>query len=347
MQNLQIDLKMATAHHHQTNGQTERRIRTIRQCLRSFTNLRGDDWLQYLPQVQLAINTAAGDSTNHSPFEIVFGRKPYLLPTAKVSATSVPSADEYASNLMRIQQEARHALEIARARQTRLSQSRLKPAPPLIPGQDEALVLSAPYLGSVEGRKKITSPWLGPFDILEGPDENDNYKLGFDYGMQHVHPWVSRQHLKRYTPPDDNMFPSQRYSRPEPIQIEGEPQWVVEKVVSDRTKRNKIQFLVHWKGYPEHEATWEPLDHMAGAEEAIEEYWQNQYGESLPFTLPFMHPVQQSNWTCENPMLSVLPPLLVPEHHWTDRQDSELEEDTQELEFDSANEDTDEEGMVE
>jgi hypothetical protein len=143
------------------------------------------------------------------------------------------------------------------------------------------------------------------------------------------------------------MFSSQCYSRSDLIQIKGEPQWVVEKVVSDRTKRNKIQFLVHWKGYPEHEATWEPFDHIAGAEEDIEKYWQNQYGESLPFTLPFMHPVQQSNWTCENPMLSFLTPLPVPEHHWTDRQDSELEEDTQELEFDSANEDTDGEGMVE
>jgi hypothetical protein len=46
-------------------------------------------------------------------------------------------------------------------------------------------------------------------------------------------------------------------------------------------------------------------------------------------------------------MLSFLPPLPVPEHHLTDRQDSELEEDTQDSEFDSANEDTDGEGMVE
>ena len=38
MANIKIDLNMATAYHHQTNGKTERRIKTIRQCLQNCVN---------------------------------------------------------------------------------------------------------------------------------------------------------------------------------------------------------------------------------------------------------------------------------------------------------------------
>ena len=41
MGNIKIDRNMALAYHHQTNGQTELRIRTIRQCLRNFGNPKG------------------------------------------------------------------------------------------------------------------------------------------------------------------------------------------------------------------------------------------------------------------------------------------------------------------
>ena len=247
MKNLQVNLMMATAYHHQTNGQTERRIRTIRQYLRNFTNPRGTDWVKHLAHVQLAINAAPGDSTKHSPFRIVYGRDPRLLPAVKATASHVPSADEYATNLATIQQEARKALERARARQAMTSRSHFSPAPPLVPGTDEVTIRSKPYLKSV-GKVKQVGPWLGPFDILEGPDENGNYKLDFDGAMSDVHPWIARDQLRLYHAPSDNMFPSERYTRPGPIQIDGEERWVVEKIVNDRKRKRNIGFLVHWDG---------------------------------------------------------------------------------------------------
>ena len=73
MANIKIDLNMATAYHHQTNGQTECRIRTIRQCLRNFINPKGTKWIRHLPYVQKAINAAPGDYSELSPFEITLG----------------------------------------------------------------------------------------------------------------------------------------------------------------------------------------------------------------------------------------------------------------------------------
>src|ERR1700709_2008721 len=132
MANLNIDLNMATAYHHQTNGQTERRIRTVRQCLHNYVSPKGINWVRHLPHVQTAINAAPCDSTELSPFEITFGRPPNLLPSVRVLPTMVPAADQIASQIMSNQQLSRTALKKARACQTTSSENRHKHRPPII-----------------------------------------------------------------------------------------------------------------------------------------------------------------------------------------------------------------------
>ena len=136
MANIKIDLNMATAYHHQTNGQTELRIRTVRQCLRNYVRTKGTKWTGHLPHVQTALNAAPGDSTSVSPSQSIFARTINLLPSVKVLPTAVPSADDIASQIMKNQQLARNTLQKARARQTKRSEKRGKEGPPIIPGEN-------------------------------------------------------------------------------------------------------------------------------------------------------------------------------------------------------------------
>ena len=59
-----------------------------------------------------------------------------------------------------------------------------------------------------------------------------------------------------------------------------------------------------------------------------------------------MHPIHHSNWTSENPLLALLPKPQAPPNTWTDLQDSELEEDSDGLDFPVHSEGPDEEEMV-
>jgi hypothetical protein len=139
---------------------------------------------------------------------------------------------------MKVQQEAHKALELARVCQTRVSRDCLKPAPPLVPGQDAVLLCSASYLKAFGKKAKITSPWIGPFPVLEGHDDNNNHELEFCPMMSSVYPWVARSQLQLYLFPDESMYPSKCFPRPESIEVEGgEEAWVVKKIVDD-TKRN-------------------------------------------------------------------------------------------------------------
>ena len=63
MADIKIALNMATTYHHQTSGQTEARIRTIRQCHCNFVNPKGTKWSRHLPYVQTAIKAAPDDSS--------------------------------------------------------------------------------------------------------------------------------------------------------------------------------------------------------------------------------------------------------------------------------------------
>ena len=78
-------LKMSTADHPQTDGQTEVVNRTINWVLR--TTLNNDDWESRLADLEFAYNSSVNRTTGNSPFETVYG----YLPRAPVTLNSTQS----------------------------------------------------------------------------------------------------------------------------------------------------------------------------------------------------------------------------------------------------------------
>ena len=69
---------MASAEHPQTNGLVEKVNRALAETLAAFVNVAHTDWDEKLSQAIFAINTAKQSTTLFSPFELVYGRRPYL-----------------------------------------------------------------------------------------------------------------------------------------------------------------------------------------------------------------------------------------------------------------------------
>jgi hypothetical protein len=61
---------------------------------------------------------------------------------------------------------------------------------------------------------------------------------------------------------------------PEPIVIEGEEEWEVERVVRTRRRGKKVEFEIKWKGFGEDENTWEPLENLENSWETIEFFFK-------------------------------------------------------------------------
>ena len=68
----------ASPYHPETNGQAERFNRVLADSLALFVRKNQRDWCKYIPYVQFAYNTAKSESTQFSPFFLMFGRDPRL-----------------------------------------------------------------------------------------------------------------------------------------------------------------------------------------------------------------------------------------------------------------------------
>lgn len=125
---------------------------------------------------------------------------------------------------------------------------------------------------------KLNPRYIGPFDIVERVGEVA-YKLELPHEMlrNNVHPVFHVSLLKPYV--TSERFPDREALRPPPEEVSdgGEAKWEVEKLLKCRTYRRRVEYLVAWKGYPLHEATWEPEWRLKeDAPEIVAEFRENQ-----------------------------------------------------------------------
>ena len=75
---LNIDIKLSSAFHLQTNCQTKRVNQVLKQYLRCSINYQQDDWTTYLPLAEFAYNNTLHASTQKTPFFSNYGYHPKL-----------------------------------------------------------------------------------------------------------------------------------------------------------------------------------------------------------------------------------------------------------------------------
>ena len=73
---LQYDVKLSSAYHPQTDGQTERTNQEIEMYLRIFCANNPKTWLDFLPTAEFQHNSAPHHSTRTSPFNLLMGYEP-------------------------------------------------------------------------------------------------------------------------------------------------------------------------------------------------------------------------------------------------------------------------------
>lgn len=76
MERLSVKFHMTTSFHPQADGRSKQTNQTVSQILRTFTSKHQGKWLDALPAVELAINSAVNVATGITPFNLIFGRRP-------------------------------------------------------------------------------------------------------------------------------------------------------------------------------------------------------------------------------------------------------------------------------
>lgn len=63
-----VKIKMSTAYHPETDGQSESSVKAFKQYLRKFVNYAQDNWVDFLPDAEFMVNTHISALTGVSPF---------------------------------------------------------------------------------------------------------------------------------------------------------------------------------------------------------------------------------------------------------------------------------------
>ena len=91
-----------------------------------------------------------------------------------------------------------------------------------------------------------------------------------------------------YKPPT---IPGQQTTPQPPIDVEGEPEYIVGEILDSRLRCNKLEFLVKWEGYTDENNSWEPEANCRNAPRAIRDFY-NKY-PNAPQRIARM---QYENW---------------------------------------------------
>lgn len=256
-------LHRSTAFHPQTDGQTERTHRVLQEVLRAYVAERHNDWDKRLAAAEFAINNAPSASTGESPFYLNYGFHPLTPATVDLPVpdhTRSQAAADFVSRLNRDLEAAKASLVAAQERQARYANAKRMDASFSV--GDRVLLSTANLKLRTDGpASKFNPRWCGPFAVTERIGKVA-YRLELPPTMR-VHPVFHISLLKPYREAEADDRPAVR-----PPPIVGDDVYEAERISNRRTVmvngRQQTQYLVHWQGYPDSEATWEPASHLLG-----------------------------------------------------------------------------------
>src|SRR3954454_17400520 len=133
--------------------------------------------------------------------------------------------------------------------------------------EGDLVLLNNKNLRTPDESAKLRLRFIRPFGIVKQMSL-DNFKLDLPDNLR-IHNNFHINLLKPYIPNDNALFPNRTISPPEPIQVVGQQEYEVEKIIDIRRKYGRIQYLVKWKGYSEHESTWEDEEDCQNARKLI------------------------------------------------------------------------------
>ena len=273
---------MATTHHPQTNGLTERANRTLLHMIRRVVGELGQAWVKWLPLLELAYNSSVHSITKVSPFFANFGYEPRL-PASFLCSPPVPgigakgdgSVTSFCRQLQASAQlvwdQVKRTSEEA-GQQAARRENRRRQAPSYKRGDEVLCYQFHVNRGATANTRKQQLRYAGPFIVktispkgwaeLEGLPPQAPTR----YNIEYLRPY------RRCLPAE-----SQRSLPPPPkadIDTAGGTQWEVEDILAMRRRRHRYEYRIKWKGY--RQPTWEPESHLTNCASLVRDFHRRQ-----------------------------------------------------------------------
>ena len=261
-------LRPSSAYHPQTDGQTEVVNKKVEEMIRAFVGYHKTDWDEHLTEFEVAYNSSVHTATMHTPFYLNYGIHPRTIPVQTLASDN-PSAGQFLEHMQKsvtyakdriIKENESMAREANKHRQDHSFKA----------GDQVMLSTKNISLDDGSGSRKLHPKFCGPFKILSQINQV-TFKLDLPQPMieRRIHNAFHASLLKPFFPDTFN----RRDPPPPPVQFEdGHDEYEVEKILHHRKRRNRMQYLIKWVGYPDHENSWVYKEDLLNSPDLLSKY---------------------------------------------------------------------------
>ncbi|KAM0065899.1 putative nucleotidyltransferase, Ribonuclease H [Helianthus debilis subsp. tardiflorus] len=248
-------LKFSTAYHPQTDGQTEALNRCLEMYLRCYVADHPQKWLQFLPWAEFWYNTSYQTSSQMTPFEVLYGRKPPSLTRYLRGSTPNVTLEEQLVERDNVLTLLKTNLSKAQTRMKLAADKHRRDVNFEV--DDWVFVKLQPYRqGSIRLQRhhKLGHRYFGPYRVLSKVG-SVAYKLDLPTNAK-IHPVFHVSLLRKCLgKPVHQITPLHLVDSTSTLILQ--PQAICQKRSVLRGSQHVSQSLVQWDGLPPEDATWE------------------------------------------------------------------------------------------
>src|SRR5580692_4551675 len=216
---------------------------------------------------EFTYNDHLQSAIGHSPFFMNYGHHPWK-GLANIPSHPNETATEFITRMHTIREEAQASLRHAQENMSRFHTR--KHTKSIIYKPKDKVWLEGTNLSTNRPAKKLDHKRHGPFEVVSV--HGKAYKLKLPNTWKMVHPVFHETLLSPYHPP---AFSSQEKPQPPlPDLIDTIPEYEIDFIVKARKWGRGLRFLVHWKGYPHEDDTWEPQSNLSHAKDALADFYR-------------------------------------------------------------------------
>jgi len=281
---LKTRLRPSSAWHPETDGQTEIVNAGVNKYLRAFVSFTQDDWVDYLPLAEFAMNNQVNESTGISPFFANYGFNPRLgiepagpCPPA-LSAQAKKEffrADAVANRFERILTQLKALARISQQRYEDNANTRRDEG--ALFQKNDMVMVSLENMKTNRPKKKWDDKWDGPYPVLavyRGAvvvDLPDHIRVNKSFHTSKVRLWVPEE-----IPGQAEINSSERRNvKGRVVERDDngnvEEKWEFEKILDVHNEDPRgLTYEIKWRYHKD--TTWQLEDDLKGCERAVQRF---------------------------------------------------------------------------
>ncbi|KAK2409545.1 hypothetical protein QL285_044961 [Trifolium repens] len=254
-------LRISSAYHPQTDGQSERTIQSLEDLLRACVLEGGGNWDSYLPLIEFTYNNSFHASIGMAPFEALYGRRcrtPLCWHESGESVVLGPKIVQQTTEKIKMIQEKMRA---SQSRQKSYYDKKRKCVE--FNEGDHVFLRVSPTtgVGRALRSRKLTPRFIGPYQIL-GRVGKVAYRIALPPSLSNLHNVFHVSQLRKYVSDPTHVIKTDDIQVRENLVVETLPLRVEGREVKKLRNKEIASVKVVWGGPAGESATWELEDEM-------------------------------------------------------------------------------------